>query len=235
MEKAEELWLNANGIVVKPPSITFCTLMADREYLAGKRVQIYADMELGQEDSYLHEPECDRPEMGNARTSERISFGYDDKKLGKDSPMRERLQKKGLQTYDTRVRVTVEGILREETNRTGKKYPYRFTIERFLHVDDIVEPYAGALKEGWIYSDTIDHVGGAILKLSSPLKRLIHHAQRIEWTNEDKFPALRRSGRKYLKFRVVSKETRQIERRRWNDVYTCELTEIVEGRGVESL
>ena len=28
----------------EPPSITFCTLMADREYPTGKRVRIWADM-----------------------------------------------------------------------------------------------------------------------------------------------------------------------------------------------
>jgi len=44
----------------------------------------------------------------------------------------------------------------------------------------------------------------------------------------DKFPALRRSGRKYLTFRVLSKETQQMERWRWNDVYTCELIKVTE-------
>jgi len=123
----------------------------------------------------------------------------------------------------------VEGILRAETDRTNRHYPYRFIIERFLTVDKIVAPYAGELKEGWTYSDAIDHVKGTPLTLSSPLKPLIHHAQLIEWTNLDKFPALRRSGRKYLTFRVVSKETRQMEKYRWNDVYTCELIEVTEG------
>ena len=93
-------------------------------------------------------------------------------------------------------------------------------------MDKIVVPYVGELKEGWTYSDTIDHVKGKPFKLSSPLKPMIHHAQLIEWTNEDKFPTLRRSGRKYFTFRVISKETRQMEQYRWNDVYTCELIKV---------
>lgn len=229
MEKIEEIWFAANGIVVAPPSITFCTLMADREYLLGKRVQISADMELeNEEGAYLQDPECDRPEMRRLRTSARIGFGYDEKKLGKGPVIREIMQRKKFETYVTRVRVGVEGVLREETDRTKHNYPYLFFIERFLSVDKIVVPYQGELKDGWIYSDTFDHVKGAELKLSSPLQRIFHHAQRIEWMNADKFPQLQRSGRKYITFRVVATETQQMTRWRWNDVYTCEIIKIIE-------
>jgi hypothetical protein len=229
MEKMEELWARTHGMVVEPQSITFCTLMADREYLTGKHVRIWADMELGIEQvPYLHDPECDRREVGKARTSEHIGFSYDEKKLGKGASVRDILRKKGFETYP-RVRVFIEGVLRKESEGESHDYPYRFVIERFLNVDKIVAPYVGELKEGWTYSDTIDHVKGKPFKLSSPLKPMIHHAQLIEWTNEDKFPALRLSGRKYFTFRVISKETRQMERSRWNDVYTCELIEITEG------
>jgi hypothetical protein len=253
MEKAEELWTRAHGIVTEPPSITFCTLMADREYLTGKHVRIWADLELGTESgSYLHDPECDRPEMGQSRTQARIGFemsgpGATESRLvsvpgavatgprsstkesiGQADSVREILRQKGFETDVPRVRVMIEGILRQETDSAKHDYPYRFIIERFLSVDKIVVPYAGELKEGWTYSDAIDHVRGTSLKLSSPLKPLIHHAQLIEWTNADKFPALRRTGRKYLTFRVVAKETRQMEKYRWNDVYTCELLEVTE-------
>jgi hypothetical protein len=229
MEKIEEIWYSANGIVRASPRITFCTLMADREYLIGKRVQIYADIELeNEEDCYLHDPECDRPEMRSMRTNERIGFGYDEKKLGKGPVIREIMQQKKFEPYITRVRVIVEGSLREETDQTPHNYPYRFIIERFLSVGEIVIPYVGELKNGWIYSDTFDHVKGSELKLSAPLERIFHHAQAIEWTNADKFPALRRSGRKYMTFRVVSKQTQQMTRWRWNDVYTCEIIKITE-------
>ena len=255
MEKVEQLWSRAHGLVTEPPSITFCTLMADREYLTGKHVRIWADLELGTESgSYLHDPECDRPEVGKARTSERIGFEVSvsgatgsssdvsvpgavatgSRSSTKDSirqavSVREILQQQGFDTDEPRVRVMIEGTLREETESPKHDYPYRFIIERFLSVDKIVVPYAGELKEGWTYSDAIDHVRGTSLKLSSPLKPLIHHAQLIEWINADKFPALKRTGRKYLTFRVVSKETRQMEKYRWDDVYTCELIEVTEG------
>jgi hypothetical protein len=228
MEKVEEVWEEANGIVREIPSITFCTLMADREYLLDKRVRIYADLELGiGSGSYLHDLECDQ-ERSRARSDERISFAYDEEKLGKGFSVREIVRQKGYETYVTRIRVLVEGLLREETRRTKHNYPYRFVIERFLNVEQIVVGYEGELKQGWIYSDTFDHRSGAGLKLSSPLQSMIHHAQRIEWTNEDKFPALRRSGRKHITFRVISKEMRQIEKYRWNDLYTCEIIQIVE-------
>jgi len=54
-------------------------------------------------------------------------------------------------------------------------------------------PYSGELKASWTYPDTIDHLKST-LKLSTPLNRIFHHAQRIEWMNEDKFPALKRSS-----------------------------------------
>jgi hypothetical protein len=224
--------------------------MSDREYLTGKLVRMWANMELGiDEGSYLHDPECDRPEVGQARTQSRI--GYDvsvpgavatgsrsstkesidpiKKKLGKGATIRDILRKKGYDTYVPSVRVTIEGRLREETHPTKHNYPYIFIIERFLSVDEIVVPYSGELKASWTYSDTIDHVKGTPLKLSSPLNRIFHHAQLIVWTNADKFPALKRAGRKYLTFRVISKETRQMGRGRWNDVYTCELIKVIEG------
>jgi hypothetical protein len=264
MEKVEEAWSRGNGIVTEPPSITFCTLMADREYLTGKLVRIWANLELaGAEGNYLHDPECDRPEMGKARTQSRIGYevsvpgaiatgsrsstkeSIDPKRLGQGVSTRDILQQKGFEPDIPRVRVTIEGRLREETTRqyhprermnpeapqdgTKHNYPYLFIIERFLTVDEIVAPYVGELKASWTYSDTIDHVKGAPLKLSSPLNRIFHHAQLIEWTNVDKFPALKRGGRKYLTFRVISKETRQMERWRWDDVYTCELIKISEG------
>jgi len=98
IEKAEELWTRAHGVVPEPQSITFCTLMADREYLNGKRVRIWADMELGIEQvPYLYDPECDRPEVGKARTKEHIGFGYDEKKLGKGVTVRDLLKKKGFE------------------------------------------------------------------------------------------------------------------------------------------
>lgn len=74
---------------------------------------------------------------------------------------------------------------------------------RCLSVGEIVVPYVGELEASWTYSDTIDYVKGTP-SLSSPLNRIFHRPQLIVWTNEDKFPALKRSGRKYLTFRVIS-------------------------------
>lgn len=230
MERADEIWRKANGLPRDIPSYTFCWLMHDREYLTGRRVQLYADMELGFDGGrYLHDPDCDRPEWGKMRTTERIGFGFDEKIFGKQRDViGEMLAEKGFATYITRVRVKIEGVLRLETRRHKHNFEYRFDIERVISMDTIVLGYQGQLKPDHIYSDAIDHVNGRELRLSSPLKPLIHHAQRIEWTNEREFPALKRSGRKYLTFRVLSKKSRKAAKYSWRDVYTCEIIRIVE-------
>ena len=227
MEIVEELWGRARGIVREIPTISFCVLMGDREYLTGRRVIIDADIELGDGSApYLHEPECDRSEMGKARTSERIGIGFDPKITGGRDILSEGLRKIDLAVYGRRARVRVQGILRDERARALDSYDYRFFIERFVSADKIVPWFEGELKPGWAYITGLDHIKEKGLQLGVPLKIPLHHASRIEWTNEDKFPLLRESGVRFITFRVVSKETRQIERNRWNDTYICEIIEV---------
>lgn len=227
MEIVERIWDRARGIVREIPGLSYCGLLQDREYMAGRRVIIYADLEIGVDGgTYLHEPECDRPEMGTARTSERIAIGFDPKVTGGRDIMTEALQKVDTAVYGRRVRVQVEGVLREEKNRMLESYRYRFFIARFIRVDKIVPWFEGELREGWAYSHTFNHVKEKGLQLGLPLKLPYHHAARVEWTNADKFPLLRKSGVRYMTFRVVSKETRQIERLRWNTTYVCEIIEV---------
>ena len=227
MEVAEEIWMRTRGIVREISTISFCGLMSDREYLVGRRVIIYADLELGDgSDPYLHEPECDRPEMGKARTSERVGIGFDKKVTGGRDIMSEALRKIDLAVYGRRARVRVQGILRDERTRALDSYDYRFFIEHFISADKIVPWFEGELRAGWAYAHTFDHVKEKGLQLGLPLKMPLHYAARVEWTNEDKFPLLRKSGVRYMTFRVVSKETRQVNGNRWNDTYICEILEV---------
>jgi hypothetical protein len=228
MEKVEEIWGRANGVVREIPSLTYCGLMFDREYMTGRQVIIYADIELGVDGSaaYLHEPECDRPEMGKARTSERIGIGFDKKITGGRNIMSEALRKIDLAVYGRRARVQVQGILRDERARALDSYDYRFFIERIISADRIVPWFEGELTPGWAYTAGLDHIKEKGLQLGVPLKMPLHHAARVEWTNEDKFPLLRKSGVRFITFRVVSKETRQVDGNRWNDTYICEIIEV---------
>jgi hypothetical protein len=227
MEIVAEIWMRANGIVREIPTISFCVLMADREYLAGRQVIIDADIELGDGGAaYLHEPECDRPEMGKARTGERIGIGFDPKITGGRDILTEGLRKIDLAVYGRRARVRVRGILRDERARALDSYDYRFFIERFVSADKIVPWFEGELREGWTYIAGFQHVKEKGLQLGVPLKMPLHHAVRVEWTNEDKFPLLRKSGVRFMTFRVVSKETRQVEKYMWREVYVCEIIEV---------
>lgn len=227
MEKVEEVWGRANGIVPEIPTITYCGLMYDREYLTGRRVIIDADIELGDGSApYLHEPECDRPEMGKARTNERIGIGFDPKMTGGRDIMNDALRKIDLAVYGRRARVRVQGILRNERARALDSYDYRFFIERFVSADKIVPWFEGELKAGWAYMAGLDHIKEKGLQLGLPVKVPLHHTARVEWTNEDKFPLLKKSGVRFITFRVVSKETRQVEGNRWNDTYVCEIIEV---------
>jgi hypothetical protein len=227
MEKVEEIWGRANGIVPEIPTISFCVLMSDREYLAGRRVIIDADIELGDGSApYLHELECDRPEMGKARTNERIGIGFDKKVTGGRDIMSEALRKIDLAVYGRRARIRVQGVLRDERTRALDSYDHRFFIERFISADKIVPWFDGELKAGWAYMAGLDYKKEKGLQLGVSLKMPLHHATRVEWTNEDKFPLLRKSGVRFVTFRVVSRETQQVSENRWNDIYICEILEV---------
>lgn len=227
MERVEEMWGRANGIVQEIPTLSYCGLMFDREYMAGRRVIIDADIELGDGRApYLHEPECDRPEMGKARTNERVGIGFDPKMTSGRDIMSEALRKIDLAVYGRRARVRVQGILRDERARALDSYDYRFFIERFISADKIVPWFEGELREGWAYITGFQHIKEKGLQLGLPLKMPLHHAVRVEWTNEDKFPLLRKSDVRFMTFRVVSKETRQVEKYMWRDVYVCEIIEV---------
>lgn len=227
MEVVEEIWMRANGIVREIPTLSYCGLMYDREYMMGRPVIIYADLELGDGSApYLHEPECYHPETRKTGPSERIGIGFDPKITGGRDILAEGLKKIDLNAYGRRARVRVQGILRDERARALDSYDYRFFIERFVSADKIVPWFEGELKEGWTYMAGLDYIKEKGLQLGVPLKIRLHHAARIEWKNADKFPLLRESGLRFITFRVVSKETLQIEKNRWNDTYICEIIEV---------
>jgi hypothetical protein len=223
MSRMEVIRDKAAGTVRTIPFITFCQLIKSHELFFDMPVSFAADLELGDTAEFLHEPECDAAAQGVFRTTEKIGVGYlspDDK----PSPAL-KLQTEQIHTprFGGRARVSITGVLRKETKRASDGYNYRFDITAFNNIDPIVLPYRGELEPGWSYSDSFDQPNEYRFELSSRLKAPFHHAARIEWTNLDQFPKLKISGRKYIVFRVVSKQTQPMGGNRWTDEYQCEI------------
>jgi len=235
MDRAQAIWERANGIVRDVPTITFCELMLNRSKYLGRRVTIYADLEHhvsvtrdGKRrsiDEFLHDPECDRPELGKAQTTEKIGIAYPDDATA-TAALKTQIAKLNGAPFHSRARVLVTGTLRINNAEPPFRYPYQFEIGDFKSIEPIILPYQGKLVNGWTYSDTFDHIGEAEIKLSSLLKPELHHAARIEWKNAHAFPSLTKSGRKHITFRVIYMTTHMIEPNRWNDVYMCEILEL---------
>jgi hypothetical protein len=218
MEKAALIRERAEGIVRPIPAISYCELLYDRDRYLGQKVSIYADLELNSAQPNLYDSNCDSPAMRDRQTQERIGVSYADPALGQANTERIRTDR-----FGGRARVSVVGILRDESARALDTYNFRFEISEFKSVDPIILPYKGELEPGWMYTDGSDHVPAQGLRFSSPLTAPLHHAVRVEWTNVDAFPLLRQSGRRYITFRVLSKTIQAMGNDRWNDEYTCEL------------
>lgn len=223
MSRMEVIREKATGTARAIPFITFCQLIKNHEIFFDMPVSFAADLELGGTREFLNEPECNTAAQGAFRTTEKISVGY----LGPDDKPSPALKAQTEQVHTPRfggrARVSVTGVLRNESKRSLDGYNYRFDITAFNSIDPIVLPYRGELEPGWSYSDSFDQPSESRFELSSRLKAPFHHGARIEWTNLDQFPKLKVSGRKYIVFRVVSKQVQPMGSNRWNDEYQCEI------------
>lgn len=233
MNRAQMIWERANGIVRAVPTITFCELMLNRTKYLGRRVSMHADLEHHASptrdlkhvhiNEFLHDPECDRAEMGSARTNEKIGIAYPVETTAAES-VRSQIRKLRGGPYHSRARVLVTGRL-VKGGSTPARYAYEFEIGEFRSIEPIILPYNGKLVNGWTYYDTFDHPGGPEIQLSSALEQRLHHAERIEWryTGHALFAT---PGRRHIVFRVVYVTTQMIAPGRWNDTYTCEILEV---------
>jgi hypothetical protein len=234
MDRVQWIWERANGIVRTIPTITFCELMLNRKKYLGKPIGIYADLEHHASptrdlkhvsiDEFLHDLECDRLEVGNARTREKIGIAYPDD-AAEAAALRMRIAKLRGEPFHSRARVLVFGTLRKDSNHLPYEYEYQFEIGEFKSIEPIILPYQGTLKNGWTYSDTFDHAGGPNIKLSSRLKPRLHYAERIDWKYTG-HTALINPGRKHIVFRVSYVTTHMIAPDRWDETYTCEILEL---------
>jgi hypothetical protein len=227
MEMADDLHDRLLGIVRQVPSVSFCELIKNRDRYLGRTVVIDANFEYPPTGEFLDDLECTPAATGVVQTPERIAVRYagTDEEIGLLKKRASAIREK---RFGGRARVRLTGILRSD--RAQASDSYRFEIGKFMSIEPIVLPYQGSLEPGRMYSDTYDYLKPNEVFLSSPLKMPFHHAGRLEWTNADDFPQLRRHGRKHIIFRVVSLDITKIGSNRWNSIYSCEILELKHDR-----
>lgn len=222
------------GLVRKIPNISYCELMKNRYEYLNKKIEIYADLEYSynvmanlkivNEHEFLYDNNCDNPNLGPLRTIEKIGVKY----IG-DSTEIERLKTIAMQIrnekFGNRGRMLLVGKLIDNRNAIGRFYDYTFAISDIKNLERIILPYKGDIKLGWTYSDAVSFEVNKPLTLSSPVKVPYHHAGRVEITNENQFPALKKSGMKYLVFKALSETILKVGNR-WDSTFKCELLEV---------
>jgi hypothetical protein len=97
-----------------------------------------------------------------------------------------------------------------------------------LLVDDAAPlPYEGRLDVGVAYVDRLVHDPRSGWELSRLMDLPYHHAGGVRWLNEADFPELAAGGPSLrATFLVLSRDTEQMEERRWLTLYTCRLIRI---------
>lgn len=228
LEQADLIRERGMGIVRPIPAITFCELIRNHEYYFGRTVSIQADLDLNGQLPFLNDPECDRTEVRDRRTKERIALGYFVKKGETTTALEILTNSIRGPRFGGRARVFITGKLRDETQHALDSFNYRFEISDYKTIEPSVTAFAGVLNEGWMYFDNFAYVKvkGLSAAYDSRLKFLPHHAGRVEFSNEANFPALGTSGVRDIVFRVVKKSTQKMTANRWNDLYTCEILEL---------
>ena len=237
MERAEEHWEKANGIVRSVPAINYCEMIKNRKQYVGKKVSVYADLKhamvsfyddpRGQRyGEYLYDSECENASVSSVqgRGTTGIGLGVEGKAA---DGLRQKIARLSDDHFGPRARVWVTGILREEPGDDTYVYRYRFYIEEFKSFEQLVIPFKGSLESTWVYSDTFDYnADDWVIKLSQPFKSINDNSVRILWRNEkDFFSALKTSGRKSIVFRVIALSIKQKGHGAEN-VYLCEILEL---------
>lgn len=206
------------------PKLTICDLVTARDFYFDSPVSVEADLEYNERDLYLYDPVCS--EKSAAPQSERLAISY--RPAVETDTQNWRFQMDPVRTdrFGGRARVSVIGMLRDDSKEPMRKYDYRLEITEFKSVERIVLPYRGELEPGWFYCDRIAHVSGKTLQLSVRPKLGRGRTAQIEWANEREYLAGESAGAQQIVFRVVSKTTERTGGNRWRDNYVCEVVEL---------
>ena len=200
------------------PTVDFCEMVKDPRPYFDKTVRLTATYEMATEAQYLSDVRC------VLSHDDQIGVRY----VNADEKPPNILSKYG----GNPARVTVVGILRNSSLRAFAWYRYRFDIIRFEEVsrEDIsrmINSYGGTLREGVTYRATVSGDKGSGLSLVPSLRVLENQAARVEWTNLNEFPALKRlrggSSQGQIVFSVISDQISQITGNRWNRTLRCKV------------
>jgi hypothetical protein len=213
--------------------VTFCELIKRPRLYFGKVVRLTATYQMGHEAAYLEHFRCMPGWRG------RVGVGFVETDEGGRAALRREVERIADGEYgNARAKVTVVGVLRDEPDTGFGGYRYRFDVMRFEEIsrDDVPDPvitydtiitYDGTLQAGKVYRAKVrgDRLSG--VSLVPPPRPLIHHALRVEWTNLDGFPELkrlrRRRGTRGIIFTVLFDEIEQMTERRWNRTLWCKV------------
>lgn len=244
MDRAEGIWKQAMGYQTPIPTVNFCYLSKHREQYTGRRYGVYAEIDYTRFMPFISDPACTDDVVDPFRPKDRMSIGYGVE--GKEmADLRARLESIRIRPFFGRASVIIYGTLSVEKRNASLVETYRFDITEIKTMNPITDAYKGKLEPGRLYMHTFENTAhgrrrgacqadgdipidttadpGCILP---PVIAPGHHAARVEWTNLDKFPALRHKGLVGITFLVVSRNVVKIDKSRWNDTYVCEIIKV---------
>lgn len=213
--------LGSNAVMLEQASrrqdeiqtIAFCEMVKNPKLYFDKSIRVMANLELSTEGSYLRDEHC------VVSRDEQIGVRYMSDTDGQRDLINKEIRKIRSSEYGSKGKVTVVGILRNQSSRSFAWYGYRFEVSRIENVSPVVSPYEGILREGSTYSGAVrpDSLRGLILVI--PVRVQPGVATRVEWVNLKEFPLLTSGAsnrEQQIVFGVVSDETTQMTERRWN-------------------
>jgi hypothetical protein len=196
------------------PTVGFCEMVRQPRLYFDKTIRLMATYQMGYEGQYLLDDACP------LRQDDQIGAGstLDNGKVRE--ALNNELRKISTPEFGGRARLTLIGILRNQSRRDFVSYKYRFDIIGLEEMAHLVSPYEGELLAGKTYRAFVRGDKSKGLLLITPVRMPLHYALFVEWSNLDKFPALERLAdeerEQQIVFSVIGDELKQMTVSRWN-------------------
>jgi hypothetical protein len=208
----------------KVTTVAFCEMVKHPEFYFDKSVRLTARLELAEEAQYLVDDKCPLSQ------DEQIGVRYVNLSAQERNLTNKEITQIRSMEFGSQASVTVVGMLRNSSMRAFAWYHYGFDINRFEEISPVIVPYEGTLQAGFTYRAAVRGDKRFRLSLAIPLRVPEYYAVRIEWTNVNKFPALKRlqSSRREreIVFSVISDQSKQMTERRWNRTILCKVISV---------
>ena len=205
-----------------PATVAFCDMVNQPQFYFDKTVRLTAIFEQATEGQYLSDNACPLSH------DEQIGVGYADTFASQGDAGHAQLRRIQTEEFGGRARVRVVGILRNASLRAFSWYHYRFDIIRFEEIEPVVVAFAGDLQAGLTYRAAVKKSRNG-LGLASPLRFPEYQAIRLEWSNLNRFPSLRRlrqDDERMIVFSVISDKLHEMTDRRWNRTVVCKVIRV---------